>query len=214
MIHFERSYPPPASLAQEAQKANGTYNKEDVVKRLKDDFYDKCYICELKGLQDPQVEHLLPHKGGQFPERKFDWDNLFWSCGHCNQVKNCTKYDDGIIDCCKVDPEQYLSIELSGSTVSAKALDASNVVAVRTAMLIEEVFNLTNTGMRTVVCEERLKGLQREMNKLYRALEEYKKNPGCNKNRIRVLTKRQSAFAGFKRYYVRMRYPELQCLLD
>ena len=129
-------------------------------------------------------------------------------------MKNCTKYDDGIIDCCKVDPEQYLSIELSGSTVSAKALDASNVVAVRTAMLIEEVFNLTNTGMRTVVCEERLKGLQREMNKLYRALEEYKKNPGCNKNRIRVLTRRKSAFAGFKRYYVRMRYPELQCLLD
>ena len=156
----------------------------------------------------------MPHKNGQYPERKFDWDNLFWSCGHCNQVKNCTKYDDGIIDCCKDDPEQFLAITLSDSTVSAKALDENNDVAVRTANLIEDVFNLTNTGLRTDVCEKRIKALQKEMNKLYRALEEYRENPGCYTNRIRVLTRRQSAFAGFKRYYVRVRYPELRCLLD
>lgn len=42
----------------------------------------------MKILQDPQVEHLLPHKNGKYKERKFDWDNLFWSCGHCNGVKN------------------------------------------------------------------------------------------------------------------------------
>ena len=42
----------------------------DVVKQLKEDFHNKCYICELSELQDAQVEHLLPHFDGKYPERK------------------------------------------------------------------------------------------------------------------------------------------------
>lgn len=87
MVKVERSFPAPVSLALEAQKANGSYSKPDVVKQLKEDFHNKCYICELSDLQDAQVEHLLPHLDGKYPERKFDWNNLFWSCGHCNNVK-------------------------------------------------------------------------------------------------------------------------------
>lgn len=67
----ERSFPAPESLAIEAQKASGSYEKDDVVERLRKDFHDKCYICEINNLQDPQVEHLLPHKSGRFPESKF-----------------------------------------------------------------------------------------------------------------------------------------------
>ena len=99
MVKIERSFPAPESLADEEKKKNGCYNCKDVVERLKRDFHDKCYICELKHLQDPEVEHLLPHKNGLYPERKFDWNNLFWSCGHCNKVKNNRKYDERIIDC-------------------------------------------------------------------------------------------------------------------
>ena len=46
--------------------------------------------------QDAQVEHLLPHLDGKYPKRKFDWNNLFWSCGHCNNVKNQRIYDEGL----------------------------------------------------------------------------------------------------------------------
>lgn len=88
MVKVERSFPAPASLALESQKANGSYSMPDVVKQLKEDFHNKCYICELNELQDAQVEHLLPHLDGKYPKRKFDWNNLFWSCGHCNNVKN------------------------------------------------------------------------------------------------------------------------------
>ena len=84
---------------------------------MRKDFHDKCYICELKNLQDPQVEHLLPHKNGKYPERKFDWNNLFLSCGHCNSVKNQKKYDEGIIDCCKVDPEKLLTFRINENAV-------------------------------------------------------------------------------------------------
>lgn len=105
MVKVIRSFPAPESLAEEAKKVTGKYDKSDVIERLKEDFHNKCYICEMKELQDPNVEHLLPHKNGTYLERKFDWENLFWSCSHCNSVKNNGKYDDGIIDCCKDDPE-------------------------------------------------------------------------------------------------------------
>ena len=80
----------------------------DVIDQLAKDFNGKCYICEIKPVQDPQVEHRLPHYNRNIPERVFDWNNLFYSCSHCNSVKNSGKYEEGIIDCCVRDPEDLL----------------------------------------------------------------------------------------------------------
>ena len=180
MVKVRRSIPAPESLAEEARKKTGRYDKPDVIERLKKDFHNKCYICEMKELQDPNVEHLLPHKNGKYPERKFDWENLFWSCAYCNSVKN---FED----------------ELQR----------------RTASLTEEVFSLKNTGMRTYTSDMRLKLLQKEMNVLYRQLEKIHNNPESKiaGRTIRSLLRRESAFAAFKRCYVRehaAEYPELQ----
>ena len=103
MIKIERNPTPPPSLAVEEQKVEGVYNKPDVIRRLKEDSHDKCYICELGGLSDPEVEHLKPHHGRTIPERIFDWNNLFYVCPHCNNIKKESKYDDKIIDCCEED---------------------------------------------------------------------------------------------------------------
>ncbi|MDE6516448.1 MAG: HNH endonuclease, partial [Acetatifactor sp.] len=78
MVKIERSYPAPKSLAEEARKTNGRYDSQDVIDQLKKDFHNKCYICEIKELQDPNVEHLLPDKNGRYPERKVDWEKRFW----------------------------------------------------------------------------------------------------------------------------------------
>ena len=51
MIKVERSFPAPGSLAEEAKKANGRYDKQDVIERLKEDFHNKCYICGMSELQ-------------------------------------------------------------------------------------------------------------------------------------------------------------------
>lgn len=40
MVKVERSFPAPASLALESQKANGSYSMPDVVKQLKEDFHN------------------------------------------------------------------------------------------------------------------------------------------------------------------------------
>ena len=48
MVKIERSFPAPESLAKEAKKATGKYDRPDVIERLKRDFHNKCYICEMK----------------------------------------------------------------------------------------------------------------------------------------------------------------------
>ena len=100
MVKIDRNPIPPPSLEVEKQKPNGRYNKADVVQQLKEDSHDKCYICELGGLSDPEVEHLRPHHSRKMAERVFDWNNLFYVCPHCNNLKKDAKYDDKIIDCC------------------------------------------------------------------------------------------------------------------
>ncbi|MEY8237166.1 hypothetical protein AALA36_15820 [Lachnospiraceae bacterium 66-29] len=215
MVKVERSFPAPDSLREEAKKATGKYDKEDVIERLRKDFHNKCYICEIKDLQDPNVEHLLPHKNGKYPERKFDWQNLFWSCGHCNSVKNNSKYDEGIIDCCQQDPEKYLYFQVEKDNVIINVRDSKDEMQNRTALLIEETFSLKNTGMRTYTSDQRLKSLQKEMNILYKQLEKLHKVPESKilMRTIRSLLRRESAFAAFKRCFVRQHakeYPKLQ----
>lgn len=214
MIKIERSFPAPESLAIEAQKSSGSYEKEDVVERLIKDFHNKCYICGMDKLQDPQVEHLLPHKNGKYPERKFDWNNLFWSCGHCNGIKNQGKYDVGIIDCCKIDPESVIVFRLQDEMVQVWAKDNNNTQAVLTAELITEVFDKRNTAMRTYKCDLRFQELNQEMNKLYDSIEELQNNPESKfaLRKLKALLRKESRFAAFKRNYIRenyQRYPQL-----
>lgn len=214
MIKIERTFPAPASLAIEAQKASGKYDKPDVVEQLQKDSHDKCYICEMKGLQDPVVEHLLPHKDGKYPDRKFDWNNLFWACGHCNGVKNQQKYDEGVVDCCNQDPEELIDFKLINEDIEVRAKDDTNEKAVLTATLVMEVFNLKNTGMRVYKSEMRFQELNKEMNKLYDNLEELINNPDSRivLRKLKAILKRESAFAAFKRNYIREnkdRFPQL-----
>lgn len=159
MVKIKRSFPAPQSLAIEKKKVKGSYREADVIERLAKDFNNKCYICELDKLQDPQVEHLRPHFGGKDIERKFDWNNLFWSCSHCNNVKNQRKYDDCIIDCCNSDPEERIYFRLQGGKTDIKAVNSMDYDAQMTSELVDEVFNLKNSGMRVYKSEYRFNEL-------------------------------------------------------
>lgn len=205
MVKVKRSFPEPASLAIEKEKSDGKYNKQDVIDRLVTDFNNKCYICELDELQDPQVEHLKPHFDGKYIDRKFDWNNLFWSCGHCNSVKNQRKYDNHIIDCCVSDPEERIYFRLHNGNTEIEAKDINDYDARMTAELVTEVFNIKNSGMRVYKSDKRFNELNREMNKLYDTLEELSQNPDSlfALNKLKALIRRESRFAAFKRCYIR-----------
>lgn len=102
MVFFEKSQPAPASLTSRT-----SYREEDVIERLESDFKNKCYICESKNPTSINVEHFIPHRGDE--ELKYKWNNLFYSCSHCNNTKemlerntikgailNCTCEDDKV----------------------------------------------------------------------------------------------------------------------
>lgn len=205
MVRVKRSMPAPESLEIEKNKASGSYEKTDVVERLRKDFHNKCYICEMDNLQDPQVEHLRPHFNGKNIDLKFDWNNLFWSCGHCNSVKNQRKYDEHVIDCCALDPEVKIYFRLCDGNTNVQAVDPEDEDAKMTAELVTEVFNKTNSGMRVYKSNMRFDELNSEMNKLYTILEELSKNErsGFLLKQLQALTRRESRFAAFKRCYIR-----------
>ena len=121
MIHVTRSPEAPASLAVESKKKSGSYREPDVVARLVEDFHCKCYLCETAPVTDCEVEHLVPKQGGNRPEVKFDWNNLFFSCRHCNSVKNQNKYDGLILDCCREEPEAQLKHTLVTASTDGAA---------------------------------------------------------------------------------------------
>lgn len=80
----EKSQKAMESLQQEKMK-NGSYNTPEVNKALQELFHGKCYICENKQVTSYQIEHLVPHHNK--PDLKYDWNNLFLSCAHCNNTK-------------------------------------------------------------------------------------------------------------------------------
>ena len=126
-----------------------------------------------------------------------------------------SKYDEGIIDCCKQDPERYLHFHLIENTIVIDVSDKKDEIQNRTALLIMEVFSVKNTGMRTYTSDERLRLLQKEMNILYQQLKKLHNNPDSKVilRTICSLLRRESAFAAFKRCYVREyadKYPQLQ----
>lgn len=219
MVKIERTPTPPASLAEESIKATGSYNKQDVIALLKKDFHGKCYICELNDLTDVQVEHLLPHHNRNIKERVFDWNNLFYSCPHCNSIKKNSKYNEKILDCCVEDPEKYLDHCYSPQGVTVKPADGIiDEKSKMTADLIQNCFELQNTGIRNVGCDARFKRLATTMNILYTTLRKYKENDSSKKyyNALRAMLKREYKFAAFTRHYVRTHlqdYPDLSNLV-
>lgn len=217
MVKCEKYPIAPQSLAIEKKKGKyGKYNSQDVMEQLAKDFNKKCYICELSDIQDPEVEHLVPHHNSKDIDAKFDWNNLFLSCGHCNSIKNQHKYDGKIINCCIDDPEEHLHCQYNNGDVSVISLDEDEK-SIMTAELINEVFNLKNTGTRVYASDLRMDKLKEEMLLLMDALIGYKKVPSAGlKRKLGVMLSRNRAFASFKRDYVRdnrAKYIDLQILV-
>ena len=210
MVKIERTPTPPASLAIEKAKASGKYNLDDVVTQLHADFHGKCYLCEQNALQSIEVEHLIPHHGDV--DLKFDWNNLFYSCAHCNSVKNQTQYESNILDCCKTDPETMIHHALVNGHVVVTPLTGTTD-AQNTASLVQDCFELRNRPIRSIESQNKVTALMGTMNLLCKYLA--KLENGTSKRTLQVLRgmlSREYKFAGFTRTYVRDhldKYPDL-----
>ncbi|CAI8788747.1 HNH domain-containing protein [Pseudomonas sp. IT-P171] len=213
MIKITKS-PEPAQLAIERNKASGTYRHTDIVAVIKKDFYNRCYLCE-DNPQSINIEHLIPHRDVR--ELIFNWENLFWSCSHCNNIK-LAKYDN-ILDCTTLaDIENVLAYHFEPfptEDVHIEIMPPYNgePQAQQTRALLQDVFNGTTTlksiesnGLRKLITTEliNLQGLLRDLDNENKSDEEI----ADIKLKLTSALSPKSLFASFKRGKVK-RMPNL-----
>jgi len=206
MLYFEKSQPAPKCLEIEKNKKDGDYKCGKVLSRLKKDFMNKCYICEFTPLSI-NVEHFRPHKKDK--DLKFSWDNLFYSCGHCNNTK-LAKYDD-ILDCTKLEDDienkiKYILNPFPAESIKVEALN-SEESTVSTKSLIEAVFNGT-TKMKKIESANLRNFLLKDIEKFNKYIQRYQNLTDSNDkehflDKIKSNLDKSSNFVSFKRWIIR-----------
>ena len=208
MIYLPKSQPAPACLAEEKQKKSGTYRCEGVLERLKKDFHNKCYLCERKAPGSINIEHLRPHK--QNRDRMFDWNNLFFACAHCNNVK-LDAFSD-ILDCTRVkDIEDRIVLHMSpwakeSVSVEARTDDESTKSTVH---LLNAIYNGAGTQNKKLQADNLRQELLDDTNDFRECINDYydddldEEERELAKQRIQRHLKSYSAFTAFKRQRIR-----------
>ena len=200
MIRLSKSPLPPHVTIKSPEDCR----KDVVFKTLVEDCHNKCYICEDKPTTI-NVEHIVPHRGD--PELKFDWNNLFIACSHCNSIKH-TKYDE-ILDPTKCDPEEHiaLSVDIIDKLIDKVQVEplTTDSSTLQTAELLRLVYNGGLTDIKEIECSNlRNEHLMPNIRLFYQFIRNYHEEPELGyKNTICKEIERSSAFAAFKRKIIR-----------
>lgn len=216
MYNVYRSFPEPQSLKTEKLKVSGKYNSEDVLERLVEDFFNKCYLCEKKEISGINVEHLKPHKGDI--DKKFQWENLFLVCPHCNNTK--LGNEDEILDCTNPSHKIYDWIEYNFTSfpktkVELKIINNIDIVN-NTVTLLDKIYN-GSTVNKKFEADNIKKKIMREIQSFENLIFEYVYNSKKELvEEIKEKLSRKSAFSAFKRWIIKnnTRYKELEKYFD
>ena len=198
MVFFEKSQPAPKSL-----EAKRCYRGEDVLIRLEEDFKNKCYLCEQKEPTSINVEHFVPHRENE--NLKFDWNNLFFSCSHCNNTKS-DKYDN-LLNCIVETDDvenklKYIFIAFPKKQVQIEATEQSEK-SKNTKNLLLDIYNGT-TPLKKLESANLRKHLFNEIEVFQTLLQDFQKTKSENsKNAILVHINRASSFTAFKRWIIK-----------
>ncbi len=130
-----------------AQKPDaGPYRAEDVLEALGNDFHSKCYLTEQKfaNAWAMDIEHFKSKAFGQYPELKYEWNNLY-PCSHdANMLKPRIDPEGGYLDPCSpeddVEKEIVYTLGFNGEA-RFDAFDEQNIKAKNTAQLLDKVHN-------------------------------------------------------------------------
>lgn len=203
MFNVVRTYPEPPSIAKNA------YNEDDVLKKLRPMFFDKCYLCERDDIQDVEVEHFIPHTKNT--ALKYNWENLYYSCSRCNSIKSsthinlldCTNrfYDVGAMVKCLMPSTPDGDVEVS-ATSTTPCIQTENTVT-----LLKACYNLDNTALREISRETLMEDMWDHYTELLNARQVLRKKGGGRTEKknaeeiIEVMLDVEYPFSIFWRYY-------------
>lgn len=166
MVYHPRSQPEPQGLTHQKTLSNGNYNQADVISTLRDDFCNKCYICEQKNPTSINIEHLIPHCGDDL--LRLEWSNLFYCCTHCNNTKLAKQEFHPVLDCTILGSRVTLSLKLTYLPFPDEKIlveaDSSIPNVIATSKLLHAVYNGTtaqkkieSNNLRTLITGEMVK---------------------------------------------------------
>lgn len=199
MFNVLRNGSTPVSLASRRK-----YDSKDVLEALNKVFHKKCYICETSEPLDINVEHFVPHEGDG--DLKFDWSNLYFSCGRCNNIK-LAKYDD-LLDCCDPNTDVVRAIKHLpplmpyGGNLRIEAQYNDNITQL-TAELLNRVFNSEHTTNKAISSVSLRKKVFEQYNLLLTQVNNYYNPVALPKDkedaieRIKLLIKASSPYSAF-----------------
>lgn len=198
-----------------------------VVKQLRKDFFSKCYLCEQAYFGNVNVEHFVPHEG-KSEELLIEWENLYYSCSHCNGIKG--HRDKELLDCCNDQHNVDTSIALEAPSTPSGRVQITNSLPTtsplyeltnKTISLLEKCYNNSNNGPQQISHEylvdkimehhAKLQTLRFELKKDFYGMTEDRKNEIIEL--ISNMLKPSYQFSAFWKTYVR-NDPFLSEILD
>ena len=209
MINIIKSQPAPLCLSVEKKKAQGDYKCGEILEKIKTDFHNKCYLCEEREPSTINVEHFRPHKGDK--DLKFDWNNLFFACSHCNNTK-LAKYNN-LLDCTD---NSKIIVELLKFDIKPFPREKVNITALNsepqvtsTAKLLNDIYNGT-TKLKNIEDLNIKNKLIKEIIEFQSILQEYYTEPGLTKQDKQDLKKKlkrklspEASFTAFKIWIIK-----------
>ncbi len=181
------------------------YRQGDVYEQVKSDFKEKCYLCEDDEATSIQMEHFNPHKGDL--HKKYDWNNLFYSCGHCNGLKGAKYWQ--LLNCTSDDDKVWQSVELkfhdfpkTRVEVIAHPQAGKEVECENTCELLRKTLNGEDT---TAMKKDEAKKLRKKMLRVHKELA----NSINSSEKIKELISDEAAFAGMQRWTLKNEYPDI-----
>jgi uncharacterized protein (TIGR02646 family) len=205
----------PASLSQMK-----SWSEADVVQELRIMFHDKCYICETSEPLSLNVEHFDAHQNDN--KKMFDWNNLFYSCARCNNIKR--HYFNNLINCTdeKVDALRKIRHAPPATpytkSVIIEPMDG-DIKTIETASLISKIFNDDNTANKEVTGAYLRKRVYKQYAKLMKFINVYIDDESLPRQRdealekMRYMMKKTHEYSAFLRWAA-LDAPELLELVE
>lgn len=224
MIYFKKSQPAPASLADKK-----SYREADVIERIHDDFKNKCYLCETLAPTSINVEHFIPHRGND--DLKYNWDNLFYACSHCNNTKEMLERDSefkgGFLNCTHEEDrvDERISYRVYSFPIAIVVIEKAEIsdeeYSVRvenTITLLDAIYNGYKTSIKKIEAENIRTAILNEIDTFQNLLiEMVTAKSSAEKDdlikKVRNCLKNDTAFTAFKRWIVKDN-PELKSMIE